>query len=115
MALVKATMAADSISAWRRCRSGLYSGYRRAVSLRTRLGIIWKVDELPTPVKKNSAMKPAKNRVNDVFCSPQITTSTDRIMPMKDRKSTRLNSSHVAISYAVICLKKKQEPDVKKE
>src|SRR5690625_7796569 len=24
-----------------------------------------------------------------------------------DRKSTRLNSSHVAISYAVVCLKKK--------
>src|SRR5690625_5454573 len=27
----------------------------------------------------------------------------------KDRKSTRLNSSHVAISYAVFCLKKKKE------
>src|SRR5690625_5347666 len=27
--------------------------------------------------------------------------------PDKDRKSTRLNSSHVAISYAVFCLKKK--------
>src|SRR5690625_6587872 len=27
--------------------------------------------------------------------------------PKKDRKSTRLNSSHVAISYAVFCLKKK--------
>src|SRR6266700_5555519 len=26
----------------------------------------------------------------------------------KDRKSTRLNSSHVKISYAVFCLKKKQ-------
>src|SRR5690625_5638284 len=26
----------------------------------------------------------------------------------EDRKSTRLNSSHVAISYAVFCLKKKQ-------
>src|SRR5690625_5496624 len=25
----------------------------------------------------------------------------------EDRKSTRLNSSHVAISYAVICMKKK--------
>src|SRR5207253_9166007 len=25
-----------------------------------------------------------------------------------DRKSTRLNSSHVAISYAVLCLKKKK-------
>src|SRR5690625_6420639 len=28
----------------------------------------------------------------------------------KDRKSTRLNSSHVAISYAVFCLKKKRQP-----
>src|SRR5690625_6001099 len=27
---------------------------------------------------------------------------------VEDRKSTRLNSSHVAISYAVFCLKKKQ-------
>src|SRR5437868_9984735 len=26
-----------------------------------------------------------------------------------DRKSTRLNSSHVSISYAVFCLKKKKE------
>src|SRR5439155_12118240 len=30
-----------------------------------------------------------------------------RIVPAADRKSTRLNSSHVAISYAVFCLKKK--------
>src|SRR5437870_9738118 len=28
--------------------------------------------------------------------------------PGLDRKSTRLNSSHVAISYAVFCLKKKK-------
>src|SRR5438067_9250293 len=27
---------------------------------------------------------------------------------VKDRKSTRLNSSHVSISYAVFCLKKKK-------
>src|SRR5690554_7677461 len=27
----------------------------------------------------------------------------------RDRKSTRLNSSHVRISYAVFCLKKKKE------
>src|SRR5690625_6899054 len=33
---------------------------------------------------------------------PGITTITG------DRKSTRLNSSHVAISYAVFCLKKKK-------
>src|SRR5690349_23282422 len=28
---------------------------------------------------------------------------------IEDRKSTRLNSSHVEISYAVFCLKKKKE------
>src|SRR3989442_6338725 len=28
----------------------------------------------------------------------------------RDRKSTRLNSSHVRISYAVFCLKKKSTP-----
>src|SRR5437870_13040756 len=28
---------------------------------------------------------------------------------IEDRKSTRLNSSHVAISYAVFCLKKKNK------
>src|SRR5690625_6077490 len=28
---------------------------------------------------------------------------------VEDRKSTRLNSSHVAISYAVFCLKKKKK------
>src|SRR5690625_6837610 len=32
---------------------------------------------------------------------------SDRVIVIKDRKSTRLNSSHVAISYAVFCLKKK--------
>src|SRR5207249_6368728 len=33
--------------------------------------------------------------------------STGRRRPRTDRKSTRLNSSHVSISYAVFCLKKK--------
>src|ERR1035437_10437693 len=30
-------------------------------------------------------------------------------LPVSDRKSTRLNSSHANISYAVFCLKKKQK------
>src|SRR3989337_1405013 len=30
-------------------------------------------------------------------------------MPYQDRKSTRLNSSHGSISYAVFCLKKKKK------
>src|SRR5256885_9672362 len=37
---------------------------------------------------------------------------SDRVArrPKSDRKSTRLNSSHLVISYAVFCLKKKIEP-----
>src|SRR2546427_6920814 len=31
------------------------------------------------------------------------------IFPIADRKSTRLNSSHSQISYAVFCLKKKKQ------
>src|SRR5262245_65120424 len=32
--------------------------------------------------------------------------------PPPDRKSTRLNSSHLGISYAVFCLKKKKKKDI---
>src|SRR5688572_31907055 len=33
----------------------------------------------------------------------------DFLLPKEDRKSTRLNSSHSQISYAVFCLKKKKD------
>src|SRR3712207_8822759 len=36
----------------------------------------------------------------------QLWTETERVI--QDRKSTRLNSSHANISYAVFCLKKKK-------
>src|SRR5699024_12875884 len=35
--------------------------------------------------------------------------------PQGDRKSTRLNSSHVSISYAVFCLKKKKKKNIKSQ
>src|SRR3712207_8043505 len=41
-----------------------------------------------------------------VTCSP--VKNTDRVQEPSDRKSTRLNSSHANISYAVFCLKKNQ-------
>src|SRR5574340_1614058 len=34
---------------------------------------------------------------------------TGESLPLRDRKSTRLNSSHQKISYAVFCLKKKKK------
>src|SRR5256885_3083637 len=38
---------------------------------------------------------------------PDLEVLLDRVE--KDRKSTRLNSSHLVISYAVFCLKKKNK------
>src|SRR5258705_8480431 len=40
------------------------------------------------------------------FCSDLYLTLVKRTV--EDRKSTRLNSSHLGISYAVFCLKKKK-------
>src|SRR3989442_10205536 len=37
-----------------------------------------------------------------------VHASDDDVPEVQDRKSTRLNSSHVRISYAVLCLKKKK-------
>src|SRR5262245_65351581 len=42
--------------------------------------------------------------------APRRTTSGPSSIPCwTDRKSTRLNSSHLGISYAVFCLKKKKK------
>src|SRR5256885_6978761 len=40
---------------------------------------------------------------------PLICAWTPRPSKGRDRKSTRLNSSHLVISYAVFCLKKKKD------
>src|SRR5690625_1350084 len=42
-------------------------------------------------------------------CHSILTGSGILVAQTEDRKSTRLNSSHVAISYAVFCLKKKKK------
>src|SRR5690349_25115265 len=41
-------------------------------------------------------------------CFPNTTLTPKDRTNVRDRKSTRLNSSHVEISYAVFCLKKKK-------
>src|SRR5690348_18171244 len=42
-----------------------------------------------------------------VFGAAKILVLADDYQNFRDRKSTRLNSSHPSISYAVFCLKKK--------
>src|SRR5256885_7106063 len=44
--------------------------------------------------------------------APPRARRVSRTRRQRDRKSTRLNSSHLVISYAVFCLKKKKEHSV---
>src|SRR5207244_11485573 len=44
---------------------------------------------------------------SDMLGSPAQASAAQRTIVIEDRKSTRLNSSHQIISYAVFCLKKK--------
>src|SRR4051812_49514483 len=52
-------------------------------------------------------------RVRILFVADVIGSSGRRVLrgreKERDRKSTRLNSSHMSISYAVFCLKKKKK------
>src|SRR2546426_4614805 len=57
-----------------------------------------------TPVERGAVAPPsgpAFAHVQDLDGTPD--------MIVEDRKSTRLNSSHLVISYAVFCLKKKKK------
>src|SRR5256885_11074370 len=43
-----------------------------------------------------------------LFCADTQPQELQALRELADRKSTRLNSSHLVISYAVFCLKKKK-------
>src|SRR2546427_912012 len=44
-----------------------------------------------------------------MLTAPNVSLTTETLGAVRDRKSTRLNSSHSQISYAVFCLKKKKK------
>src|SRR3712207_7122909 len=59
-------------------------------------------DVLPVDLAANAASLGAK-----VLSPRTVGELADALKQARDRKSTRLNSSHANISYAVFCLKKK--------
>src|SRR5207247_11250713 len=66
---------------------------------------------VPSVHRRRTASHPDANR-SDITSTPpnHRITSQGRAGSTTDRKSTRLNSSHEWISYAVFCLKKKKTP-----
>src|SRR3712207_7540343 len=75
----------------------------------------------PAALKENTLKKGTYVPEQDVMVldegsrfesKPSSSTGTFNTAAKEDRKSTRLNSSHANISYAVFCLKKKKQIDL---
>src|SRR2546427_6684679 len=67
-----------------------------------------------TLFRSNSGGQETEERKGDA-CGQGANYAADRRPRTGDRKSTRLNSSHSQISYAVFCLKKKKKNKKKNE
>src|SRR6266496_1549745 len=80
---------------------------------RGRVGLFFFNDSPPTEIYTLSLhdalpiSQARRRRAAPPSWSPRASVRSSRVLQLEDRKSTRLNSSHVEISYAVFCLKKK--------
>src|SRR2546427_824287 len=71
----------------------------------------------PDPVTPYNIASPWSGSDLDYFATSRVETLQELLpsgdgLSLRDRKSTRLNSSHSQISYAVFCLKKKKKENV---
>src|SRR2546421_1285465 len=71
---------------------------------------VWVADVAPARLEwaRRQGVEPAR-AVRDYREAIARVDAVDIVTPAEDRKSTRLNSSHDQISYAVFCLKKKKK------
>src|SRR5690606_34559822 len=79
-------------------------GYGTRVSVRLPLTLAI-MDGMSVGVSTETYIVPLGSVVESINLEPSMIRSVGGVN--QDRKSTRLNSSHVKISYAVFCLKKK--------
>src|SRR5256885_3125138 len=75
---------------------------------RSALALVLKVEKIG---EKAFALLAAVTIVAGVL-APVMGSVRARAPFLRDRKSTRLNSSHLVISYAVFCLKKKKKINI---
>src|SRR2546427_4947398 len=94
----------------------LYSFFRSGTSHRLRIALNLKglrPDYFPVDLRVDEQAQAPFKQVNPQGLVPALTLDDGRTLIQSpapgDRKSTRLNSSHSQISYAVFCLKKKKK------
>src|SRR5690606_42129174 len=90
--------------------NGSYHSYLYSFPTRRSSDLFW---ILPVAVCGISSTKATSSGIHHLAILPSMKASSSSFegsLPglRTDRKSTRLNSSHVKISYAVFCLKKKR-------
>src|SRR2546427_2236714 len=68
-------------------------------------------DELLVPIASDVDVVTARQQGRSVAANAGFSSGDQTVI---DRKSTRLNSSHSQISYAVFCLKKKKNSLIRK-
>src|SRR5690606_30162392 len=93
------------------------AGTRKRAAHGHRLDEVRRADHVPRrsgPTRRLQGCVRAGRRVTLVVVMPKfrkkpVVIEARRFSGDEDRKSTRLNSSHVKISYAVFCLKKKKK------
>src|SRR5207249_7397651 len=76
----------------------------KALEAEARERLLREADDAIYNRRNNAVEQERKIRENELNTEVAVQTKQREI----DRKSTRLNSSHVSISYAVFCLKKKK-------
>src|SRR3712207_8456729 len=80
---------------------------------RSHLEVLLRVDALPGEAARRAVPHLVRLRVHELVRHLDLRLRDHRVhgglaeLGLEDRKSTRLNSSHANISYAVFCLKKK--------
>src|SRR2546426_5879203 len=84
---------------------------QQVISNRTQQPILWRIDTCGTNWlsvdRKTGSLQPGEQQTINVTVDTNSLEAGSHTAT--DRKSTRLNSSHLVISYAVFCLKKKKK------
>src|SRR5207253_4318370 len=99
-----------------RARAGL-SGQSRLARVQCEGGVVTsdpsssEIDRERRRRRDEEQLRARESRPHHIVTAHELDQETEDGVgeEVEDRKSTRLNSSHVAISYAVFCLKKKKK------